>query len=268
MIPLVGVFANVGLEGADDLTGELGASFTGAEGAAVVGKFRKEARGVGAFFFDDDAANYGATGGAGELGRSRRGGKGAAKEFGGHGALRRWAIDEHGDGGPFLEAADDFDKGKSVLADDDGFDAPTGAGLAAEFGEVGAGLSLGDSEHFDFFLDHERGTDFPIAEVRGDHEDALAAFIGAGEVFPIRKFGKARAGIVAGFEAEEVDHFDGEAGEQAVGGGAGGGGVLIEGRKEVLEDDFAAARGGEAIGLAGENGDGLGEAEGKNAGGV
>ena len=105
-----------------------GVHLRSAERAAVVGNSGEDVRGIAPAPLctaNKPAAHHTARG-AGKFGDGDRSGERTTKPLRLFG-WRRADVDEQGDGCAGFEAADDFDEGKRVFADDEGFDVPAGA---------------------------------------------------------------------------------------------------------------------------------------------
>jgi hypothetical protein len=167
-----------GFEGTHDLGGEKETRFRGSERRPVVGDLGENASGVDVAVSQDGDGENDATRGAGEFGRGDGDVEWETEQFGLDGGRRWRAIDQEGDGGALLEAPYDFEESEGVASDDDGFDAASGAGSAADFCERRVRFFHGEGEERDAVFGEERRAEFPVAEVRSDEEDAAFALEG------------------------------------------------------------------------------------------
>ena len=77
------------------------------------------------------------------------------------GRFRR-TVNEESDGGASVQATNDFDKCEWIFADDERFNAPTGARSLAKISEGRLRLSLGYYQERDAPLAEERRAEFPV----------------------------------------------------------------------------------------------------------
>ena len=145
--------------------------------------------------------------------------------------------------GPGLQSFDDFDEGKGVFADHQGFDAPQRAGTLAQFGQPLIRFRLREHEQRVAVFDEKRAAKFPIAEMRRDEQHTLAARVGGGEMLPAVPFAQPAFKRHAAFITPQVGDLEEKFRDQFAPDAGGLRTVAIQNGQQILNHNFAPMRG-------------------------